>query len=178
MVGEVEPVGLGFLADVLTAKDYKVGDMLYRSGDAVDRIYLLSQGQVELRWDSGAKSWVGNGTLLGLAHGAGASAAVTVTHDCVVSIAAKIFSVPRAAFITITGLRPDDRGLGIIDERERIVNGMRVFAKFSEATAAPVSGLLQPQSLPDQPPAGPAERSSGQPMGGDARQQRHHRCDR
>jgi CRP-like cAMP-binding protein/membrane protein YdbS with pleckstrin-like domain len=148
MVGEVEPVGLGFLADVLAAKDYKAGDVLYRSGDAVDRIYLLSQGQVELHWDSGAKNWVGNGTLLGLAHGAGASPAVTVTHDCVVSIAAKIFSVPRAAFITITGLRPDEKGLEIVAEREGIVDGMRVFAKFSELQRRQLIGFFSHNRYP------------------------------
>ncbi len=148
MVGEVEPVGLGFLADVLTAKDYKAGDVLYRSGDVVDRVFLLSQGQVELRWDSGVKSWVGNGTLLGLSHGAGGSAAVTVAHDGIVSIGAKIFSAPRAAFITITGLRPDDKGLGIIAERERIVDEMRVFTKFSETQRRQLVGFFSHNRYP------------------------------
>ena len=148
IVGEVEPVGLGFLADALVTKDYKAGDVLYRSGDVVDRIYLLSQGQVELRWNNGSKSWGGNGTLLGLAHGAGGSAAVTVEYDCIVSIGARIFSIPRAAFITITGMRPDDRGLEIITERERIVNGMRVFTKFSELQRRQVVGFFSHNRYP------------------------------
>jgi CRP-like cAMP-binding protein/membrane protein YdbS with pleckstrin-like domain len=148
LVGEVEPVGLGFLADALVFEEHKVGDVLYKSGDVVDRIFLLSQGQVELRWDDSTKNWVGNGSLLGLAQGATGTSAVTVQHDCVVSIAANVYSAPRAAFITITGLRPDKSGLETIAAREKLIDGMRVFDKFEETQKRQLAGFFSHNRYP------------------------------
>ena len=148
VVGEAEPVGLGFLADALLFKEYKPGDVLYKSGDAVDSIFLLSQGQVELRWDDGTTNYVGNGTLLGLALGAGGAPTVTVRHDCIVSITAKIYYAPRSAFITITGLRPDKRGLDTIVIREGLIDGMRAFAKFSETQRRQLTGFFSHNRYP------------------------------
>jgi CRP-like cAMP-binding protein/membrane protein YdbS with pleckstrin-like domain len=148
MVGTVEPVGLGFLADTLAFKEYKSGDVLYKSGDVVDHIFLLSQGQIELRWGDGTTSWAGNGTLLGLAHGAAPGEAVTVQHDCIVSITAKIYAAPRLAFTTITGLRPDDEGLNAVRAREELIEGMRVFSRFTPQQRKQLAGFVSHNRYP------------------------------
>jgi membrane protein YdbS with pleckstrin-like domain len=148
LVGQVEPVGLGFLADALARQDSKPGDVLYRSGQVLDRIFLLSEGQAELRWEGGATNFVGNGTLLGLVRGAAGVESVTPAHDCVVSLPAKIFSVLRSAFISITGLRPDGPGLELIDERERLIDGMRVFSDFSPQQRRQLAGFFSHNYYP------------------------------
>ena len=147
MVGEAEPVGLGFLADALVFKEYKPGDVLYKSGDAMDSIFLLSQGQVELRWDDGTTNYVGNGTLLGW-------------HRCRRRLhgnrAARLHSQHNGQDLFGSalgihhdhGLRPDKRGLDTIVIREGLIDGMRVFAKFSETQRRQLTGFFSHNRYP------------------------------
>jgi CRP-like cAMP-binding protein/membrane protein YdbS with pleckstrin-like domain len=147
LLGEVELVGLGFLADALANADRKAGDVLYHRGSTVEQIYLLSEGQVELQWENRPTSWVGNGTLLGLAHG-GSTGPVTMQHTCIASLPARIFSVPRKVFISITGIRPDTPGLAAIAMCESLVTGLRLFARFSDEQRRRIAGFFSHNLYP------------------------------
>lgn len=147
----VELVGLGFLADVLSLADYKPGDVLYHSGDTLDRIYLLDWGQVETLWATGTgeeSHWRGNGAILGLAQNPTSNKEVTVQHDCIVRLPAKIYSAPRHALITITGVTPDHEGLAAIGAIESMIGGMSVFANFSAAQKTRLAGFFSHNCYP------------------------------
>ncbi len=148
LLGAVELVGLGFLADALTGAEHKEGEVLYHKGDSVDQIYLLSQGQVELRWNRENIDWVGNGTFLGLAHHAGGAPVVNVEHDCIVSIKAEIYAAPRSTFMSITGLRPDDSGLELIAQRIELIRGLSIFSKFKAVQKQQLAGFFSHNCYP------------------------------
>jgi len=173
LLGKVEPVGLGFLADALSLRDYAPDDVLYRRGEVVNQIYLLSQGQVELVF-AGSQTeedvhWVGNGALLGLAHAAGAQDAepgsngagstesgsngagyeATVQHQCTVRLASKIYAASRQAFILITGMHPDAEGLAMIEAVEQHIDGMSVFRDFTHAQRRRLAGFFSHNYYPN-----------------------------
>lgn len=149
LVGEVELVGLGFLADALKQSEAQPQQVLYRSGDKVDTLYLLSQGQVELKWDKAEPLWVANGSLLGLAEDAGAgSVAVTVRHTCTVTFPSALYTVAREAFVAITGIVPDRRGLAAIAERVGLVGQLPIFAAFSSLQKRQVAGYFSYNHYP------------------------------
>lgn len=151
LLAQVEPVGLGFLADALSLADYKPDDVLYRSGDALEHVYLLHWGQVELRWDMGAQAGthrLGNGAILGLVHNPTSNSSVTVQHDCIVSLPAKVYSVLRHSFVQITGITPDQAGLAAIDEIEGLIAGMSVFANFTAEQKQRLAGFFSHNCYP------------------------------
>ena len=149
LLGTVEPVGLGFLADALAVVERKPDD-------------VLSQGQVELNWPSGhgpSAQWVGNGALLGLVHdlaaatvgitGGADTTAVTVQHDCTVRLTAKLFMAPRQAFTLITGLHPDAAGLAAIAAVQAHIDGMSVFRGFKPEQRQRLAGFFSHNYYPN-----------------------------
>jgi len=140
------------LADVLAVQEYGKDAPLYHSGDVLDRVYLLSSGQVDLVWNAGPQAgshWLGNGALLGLARGPVANTAVTVLHDCIVRLPAKIYTAPREAFITITGIVPDAPGLAAGDAVERLNAGMSVFKEFTDEQRLRLAGFFSRNYYPN-----------------------------
>lgn len=61
---------------------------------------------------------------------------------------AKIYSLPRNAFVTITGLIPDETGLDAIGEVETLLAGMSVFSNFTPAQKQRLAGFFSHNYYP------------------------------
>ena len=151
ILAPVDLVGLGYIADALHVQPMAAGETLYNSGDNVENVYLLSQGQVELRWDEGETNWLGNGATFGLAHGVGllgAAEARVMEHSARTTLPGTLFDLPQATFAALTGFAPDSLGLAEMAQREQVIADLAIFAAFTPKQRKWLTGYCSHYYLP------------------------------
>ena len=153
LVGALELVALGFLADALEPKTFASGDVLYRSGDVQESLYLIDQGQVRLDWDDGQVNWLGNGAVAGLTSQDRQSslglAERRMTHTATVQTTTKLFTIPRDRFHGLSGLNADRQGAIETAQREDVLETLSIFDRFSPLQRRHLAGFMSDYYLPD-----------------------------
>lgn len=135
LIGAVEDVGLGFLADLMSTVEFKADEIVYAEGATLSNIYLLDVGQVQLESSAGTINWIGNGSLFGLALTGGADmrpGARAMPHTCMATMPVNAFVIDHAVFHAITGFTPDRAGLASMILREQIIDRLPAFRDFTE----------------------------------------------
>jgi len=151
LVGAVEPVGLGLMADALKKVKYAEGEAIYKAGDNNKLVYLLNHGQVEVKWIDGRVSWLGNGALFGLASGIGATNAAsdrTMAHAATATMTSDVYTLSHADFYAITGFSPDAAGLTAVEQREQLIDHLPIFSQFSETQRRQLTGYFSHNYYP------------------------------
>ena len=80
MIGHLDLVLLGFLAEVADPTTVSADEDIYTLGELPDQIFFVDQGQVNLEWADGRVDWAANGAAFGLADPRGRAAAVQRAH--------------------------------------------------------------------------------------------------
>ncbi len=134
MIGHLDLVLLGFLTEATKPMTKSTGQYVYSSGEFVDCIYLVDQGQVSLEEADGRIQWATNGTVFGLVetHGRRRNNQRVMAHDAQATTETKIFQIDYDQFCAITCLDPDVTGVAEMRNRHDIVNGLSIFSQLSE----------------------------------------------
>ncbi len=145
LLRSVDLVGLGFLADATEQSEWKENQIVYQVGDGEARCFLLNQGQARLDWEDGHTDWVGNGGVIGLTTGVTRRSSIgerNMAHSATATMPTTALVLQHANFVAITGFAPDPSGLNEISLREKIVNELIVFGKFTESQRRHLTGYF------------------------------------
>ena len=149
LVGRLENVGLGFLADAAQEKSSANGERLYAAGQLEENIFFIDRGQVRLEGDNGQDHWLGNGAVFGLADTEElAKGARRMNHKATTTAQAKLIVLPHASYTNIVGSRPDSVGWSEVKVRESVIEQLLVFSKFKREYDHHMAGFVSHYYLP------------------------------
>ena len=103
MIGQLDLVLVGFLAEVMEPMTISAGDYVYSTGELPDRVFFVDQGQVKLEWDDGSVAWAANGAAFGFAEPHGREPTAVLAPCAILHV-----PQPRAGFFrypTINSIR-------------------------------------------------------------------------
>jgi CRP-like cAMP-binding protein/uncharacterized membrane protein YdbT with pleckstrin-like domain len=145
-------VALGFLADRLEQLKAGPQQALYRSGAQEARVFLVDQGQIELRWEDGSSNWLANGAFFGFVrsrgYGEGEDGGVPMDHGAVSQTNTQLFAFPRAYFAGVTGLNPEAIGAEEIEARALTLSALPLFANYSPEQLSRLAGFVSHNYFP------------------------------
>ncbi len=150
MIGHLDLVLLGFLAEVADPTTVSADEYIYSIGELPDQVFFVDQGQVKLEWADGRIGWAANGAAFGLAEPRGRSwsRARVMRHTACATTETKIFSIPYAQFHSITCLDPDVIGAASMQKRSEIVDGLSIFSQLSEEQRSRLVGFFSYYRFP------------------------------
>lgn len=147
MLGRLEPVALGFLADAVEKVSFGAGQSIYTLNQVEDRIFFINQGQVRL--DAGDQlHWLGNGAAFGLPSHSNARPIRAMDHSARAETTTDLFAIDHDLFVSITALDPTRRAAVELQRRERTVDELVVFHRLSEDQRHRLTGFMSHYYFP------------------------------
>lgn len=150
-----EQAVLSYLADMCDGEniDYPAGHEFYAEGAAVDTVYLLDAGHVQLEWSDGYQAWLGNGGLFGVALDAQAGPSsgresFAARHRAVALGATRAIPIKRKRFIDLTGMDPDQQGRDLLQLREKTMTDLLLFQELDVTRRRKLSGYMSHYFIP------------------------------
>ncbi len=151
-LAELDAIALGFVADITSDKlEYKPRQEIYGPGKPADPIYLLDQGQVQLKWTDGSNLFLGNGAAFGFARpGAPLHSAPPQRDNSALAVAAtSVYTIPRANLIDIMGSEPERRGYQLRRLVIQTLDWLPVFHNFTPEQREKLAGFVSHYHIPN-----------------------------
>jgi CRP-like cAMP-binding protein/membrane protein YdbS with pleckstrin-like domain len=134
LFGQLDPAALCLLAEECKHERLADSSSIYGADDWADRLFVIDEGQVRLRWPSGESTWLGNGMSFGfldqILENPVLDEPVAYGHTAAAAGTTALFSWPRNGFIDLTDIHPEETGHRLRTARERTIQSVTVFSKF------------------------------------------------
>ena len=148
MLGRLEPVALGFLADAFgDTLTFAAGQDIYTLNEVEDRIFFIDQGQVRVDLADGPH-WLGNGAAFGLLAHSGARTTRAMDHSAHAECNTTVFAIDHTLFVSITGLNPEQRAAEEMQRREQTIDNLVVFQRLSKDQRRRLTGFMSHYYFP------------------------------
>ncbi|MEZ4559778.1 MAG: cyclic nucleotide-binding domain-containing protein [Caldilineaceae bacterium] len=148
MLGRLEPVALGFLADAFGEKvTFAAGQSIYTLNEVEDRIFFIDQGQVRIDLADGPH-WLGNGAAFGMLAHSGTRTIRAMDHSAHAESNTDVFAIDHRLFVSITGLNPEQRAAEEMQRREETIDNLVVFHRLSKDQRRRLTGFMSHYYFP------------------------------
>ncbi len=151
-LAELDAIALGFVADITSDKlEYKTRQEICSPGQPADPIYLLDQGQVQLKWPDGGTLLLGNGAAFGFARPGSLHHSVTPQREnsAMAVAATAVYAIPRANLIDIMGSEPERRGYQLRRLVIETLDRLPVFQNFKPEQREKLAGFTSHYYIPN-----------------------------
>jgi len=160
-LADASRMALSFLADACTTAEYEPGQPIYPAGKPSERIYLIEQGQVQLRWPYAGEArapgtnelWLGNGMALGFTGGADRAQSLAgeplLDHDATAMAPTQLVIFERSTLEAITGFSPDRVGQRCRRTALDTVHRLTVFQQLTPAQRNKLFGYMSHYRIAD-----------------------------
>ena len=150
MIGRLNLVALGFLADEVEFQPMLPEEIIYVEGELGERLYFIDAGQVKLEWADGQVNWLGNGAAFGLLkpQERGRTRTRALHHVATSKTTSSIITFVFQRFVAITGLDPDESGLKSMNQRQEVIDRLPIFQGFEDEQRQHLVGYFSHYYMP------------------------------